>query len=185
MLSKFEIRSMGTIEDILWASGIAYDKESTKSIKQLRNGSHYHESPFRFYNIVGELQVPMFVWRQIQRHKVGMEFVEISRRYTKPDKKDFYIENKYQREIVAHTLEMYNNMINLGVKPENARTILPMNIYTKVRMSFTLSWLIRVYEDRVLNPHAQRETRLVVADIIQTCVNTDTSLSEVFKDYII
>lgn len=183
MIAEFKVRNIDSIEDILWASGVAYDKEQTKSLNSLF-GQELHESPFRHLIIKGELKCPMFVANQLKRHKEGMEFVEISRRYTKPLIKDFYIPNIKVEEITVTAIEKYYDLLKQGIPKEQARMILPQNMYVKMRMTFSLSWLLRVFKQRFLNEHAQAETRATVSTIMSEITKDNKDIEKVIEKYI-
>ncbi|HSH52120.1 MAG TPA: FAD-dependent thymidylate synthase [Bacteroidales bacterium] len=189
-ISKFTVRNIGSVEDILWASGIAYDKEKTKNINSLF-GQDFHESPFRHLIIKGELKCPMFVANQLKRHKEGMEFVEVSRRYTTLKMEDFYIPKDktsvmgriYVKRNTEKALEIYNDLLKF-TKKEQARMVLPQNMHVKMRMTFSLSWLLRVLKQRFLNEHAQAETIATVSTIMSEITKDNKDIEKVIEKYI-
>lgn len=89
-----------------------------------------------------KLQVPQFVRDHFVRHRC-FSFLVMSRRHT-PSKRvpfDFYlpknlpnesskqISNFYQRSV-----EVYNSLIDAGVRPEEARIVIPVGVYTQFFM---------------------------------------------------
>jgi thymidylate synthase (FAD) len=143
---------------------------------------HRHMTPFEHTMIKFHVKAPMFVARQWMRHRIGWSYNEISRRYTSEDI-DFYIPSAHQwrsqsaknkqssakrepqgyyseylREHVKESLELYNGMINDGISREQARMVLPQNMYTRFYATTNLRALMHFYELRSKND-AQWEIR--------------------------
>lgn len=107
---------------------------------------------------------------------------EISGRYVEIDEKNYYSpqtwrsqskDNKqassgqieyqntaddYYKEAMNHIFEMYNNLLDLGVAKEQARIILPLNIYTEVYWTASFQAIMNFIELRDAD-HAQWEIR--------------------------
>lgn len=146
-----------------------------------------HTSCFEHMGATLKLKVPIFIARQIQRHRT-FSYNEISRRYVDsppeffwPDKwrgkaKDkkqgssdtevtdmngaSYTVDQAARWTANHALSCYNDMLANGVAPELARMILPQNMYTEFYMSGNL----RAWEHFLklrLDGHAQVEVQVV------------------------
>ena len=129
---------------------------------------HKHTSCFEHMGATLKLKVPIFIARQIQRHRT-FSYNEISRRYVDsppeffwPDKWRKRAENKkqgsaedevpcmlrvdgtpfveltpqmYAESLVDSCVTTYNGLLDSGVAPEQARMILPQNMYTEFYMS--------------------------------------------------
>lgn len=67
--------------------------------------------------------------------------------------------------IINTLLGLYNDMINDGIAPEDARMFLPLNTYTEWVWSGTLAAWARVCKLR-LDPHAQVHTRAFAEGIV-------------------
>ena len=118
-----------------------------------------HTSCFEHMGATLKLKVPIFIARQIQRHRT-FSYNEISRRYVDsppeffwPDKFRLKAENVKQgsgnnvpndveetcTEQVKHAIcvanDVYHELLSLNVAPELARMILPQNMYTEFYMS--------------------------------------------------
>lgn len=148
-----------------------------------------HTSPFEHCMATFHVACPLFVRSQWHRHRTWA-YNEISRRYTSEDIQ-FYvpkvwraqdIKNKQssligviperiQKEALAHetvvrshAIEAYNAMIGDGVSREQARMILPQNLYTRFYATASLhnimhfctlrsdqhaQWEIRVFSDAI------------------------------------
>lgn len=137
---------------------------------------HNHFTPFTHCTITLRETVPIFVARQRFKHVVGFTYNEVSRRYV-DSPPEFYIpnvwrgraENKKQgssdQEVYLTgdigdyynaCLDVYSNLLDEGVAPEQARMILPQSMYTSYYVSGTLAAFARAYNLRS-QPDAQRE----------------------------
>ncbi len=164
-------------------------EKDTKLINYL--AKHKHHSPFNHTFITVRVKAPIFVARQLVKHKF-MPWNEVSRRYV-DDEPEFYFpevwrgkpENAKQgssgevalddifgwgsksllpHTVVAKTLETYNELIDSGVAPEQARMVLPQNTMTEWYWSGTLGAFADMLVLR-LDAHAQQESREVAEKI--------------------
>ena len=151
---------------------------------------HNHWTPFGHCSAQFRISAPIFVARQLVKHQVGLVWNEVSRRYvsnspefwrasdwrevaddkkqgssTKVVKENDTISYIY-RETVRHCTDTYNLMLEKGVCPEQARTILPQSLYTEWYWSGTLAAFARVCNLRV-SKDTQKETR-EVAELISS-----------------
>lgn len=166
-----------------------------KLISYLAN--HKHTSPFNHSFVTLRVKAPIFVARQLVKHKF-MPWNEVSRRYVVDDL-EFYFPEKWRakadnvkqgsdesKEIdvtlygmdyfwdvpvdsVETALEGYNVLIEKGVCPEQARMILPQNLMTQWFWSGTLGAWADMLRLR-LDSHTQYESRIVAQkarDIIE------------------
>lgn len=148
-----------------------------------------HTSCFEHMGATLRLKVPIFIARQIQRHRT-FSYNEISRRYVDnepeffwPDKWRKRAENikqgssdeevdfdaaGYAKSAALVALEVYDRLLEEGAAPEQARMILPQNMYTEFYMTGNLrSW--SHFLSLRLDSHAQKEVRDVakmVEDIL-------------------
>lgn len=155
-----------------------------KLIKYL--ASHSHWTPFSHPQITVRVKAPIFVARQLFKHKVGFTENEVSRRYV-DDKPEFYVPDVWRGrpengakqgssdKVVSDKMEgyqlflqsalhHYNTMIREGVAPEQARMILPQSMYTEWYWTASLAAYARMCKQR-LDPHAQQETRFIAEKI--------------------
>lgn len=112
---------------------------------------------------------------QMVRHRCSWQ--ELSRRYVSGKKTpfDFYISEKMENvtlpvadtasiididTIIGASVDLYNKALTLGVKPEEARRILPQAMMTTIWGAFQPTQLANFFTLR-LDSHAQREIRLV------------------------
>jgi len=142
-----------------------------------------HWTPFGHCSLQFRIKAPIFVARQLGKHQIGLVWNEISRRYVdsdpefyfpekwrkkNPDKKQGSYENEFvdltfsrdcQPEAVVNMCrELYHAMIDADVCAEQARMILPQNMYTEWYWSGSLFAFARVCNLR-LKKDTQKETR--------------------------
>jgi len=165
-----------------WFGGypVIYMKEADKKlIKYLAD--HKHTSCFEHQAATLRLKVPIFVARQIQRHRT-FSYNEVSRRYVK-DELEFYWPDKWRKaadnvkqgssdetvdradhiqycveKTIEGSLITYQQLLDGGVAPEQARMILPQNLMTTFYMSGNLRNWAHFLELR-LDSHSQKEIR--------------------------
>lgn len=159
---------------------------------------HKHFSPFNHSFLSFRVKAPIFVARQLVKHKF-MPWNEVSRRYV-DDEPEFYFptvwrgkaENAKQgssgevdisaasvefadgysligvSDVVEYSFRMYTELLEVGVAPEQARMVLPQNTMTEWIWSGTLGAFCDMLVLR-LDEHAQYESRLV-AQKIKDCI---------------
>lgn len=179
------VRVDGTDRDIGQTAKICTDAESNEDadIKLTRRlVRDRHTSPVEFAALVFEIQMPIFVARQLMRHRTG-SFNEYSLRYSEaPD--IFYVppvercqaQSTFNKQGSAEFLgdhdadairqlildvsngcyESYQGLLERGLTRELARCVLPVNFYTKVRWKLDMHNLMHFLKLRE-DPHAQWE----------------------------
>ena len=191
------LRSMGTdesiIEDARMSTGKGFQGWD-KDLKLLeRLWKHQHTSAFEGCSFTVEVKAPMFIIRQWQRHRT-QSFNEWSARYSELED-EFYIptivrkqdtKNKqgstqdlqpasqawFRKAVEGHYSSVYDTYqaaIQAGVCREQARIILPIGVYTKMRATANLlNWLkflrLRMADDA---QEEMREYATCVADIVK------------------
>lgn len=187
------IAHMGSDLSVVNAARVSFGKKSewAKSTGNLKDGDrklikylaeHKHFSPFGHAFASFHIKAPIFVARQLVKHKF-LRWNEISRRYV-DDEPEFYTpevwrgrsENKKQGSAgVIHNssdpdfvnftaLRTYNEMIELGVAPEQARMVLPQSTMTEWFWSGSLDAFADMCKLRC-KEDTQYETRLVADQI--------------------
>lgn len=169
-----------------------YPKEETFNYKRLSDrdrklihylAKHKHTSCFEHQGATLRLKVPIFIARQIQRHRT-FSYNEVSRRYVDTAPEFFYpdviraradnVKQGSSEEAATTTVDLewyvgvavgaYEKMLEDGVAPELARMILPQNMYTEFYMSGNLrSWSHFLHLR--LDGHAQKEVRVVAEQV--------------------
>lgn len=151
-----------------------------------------HWAPFAHPQLQIRISVPIFLARQFVKHQVGAVWSEESRRYisdepgvwfpeewhTRPDDikqgSGGLVENQTDAHGIADyatkaALTGYDHLKEMGVAPEEARTILPLNMMTTVVWTGSLLFWSRVCNQR-LDGHAQlaaQELAKQIANIAQ------------------
>tara|TARA_R110002153_G_scaffold56811_1_gene156655 strand:- start:870 stop:1571 length:702 start_codon:yes stop_codon:yes gene_type:complete len=150
---------------------------------------HKHMSPFGHAFASFHVKAPIFVARQLVKHKF-LRWNEISRRYV-DDPPDFYqpdvwrgrSEDKKQGsdgvvdvgkigDISLASKTLYNSLLDRGVCPEQARMVLPQSTMTEWYWSGSLDAFFDMCHLR-LKADTQYETRLVATGI-------DSSMKDLF-----
>ena len=190
------VEHMGSDLTVVNAARVSFGKrkkEFTEGDKKLIAflAKHGHWSPFGHCSIQFHIKAPVFVARQLVKHQIGLTWNEISRRYVdyepefyevdkwrgQPiDKKqgsDGEVEKQgscaYSKQMVENTAKIaYQNLLNSGVAPEQARMILPQSMMTEWYWSGTLYAFARVCNLRCAED-AQYETRIVANLINEEC----------------
>lgn len=160
-----------------------FDEKDARLLRYLAR--HKHEMPFAHPHVSFHFKAPIFVARQLQKHAVGFVWSEISRRYVKGEP-EFYWPAKWRKGsddikqgstdeewqddngigerlllCVRSIAWDYRRMLQDGCCAEQARMVLPQNMYTEWHWTGSLLGWARVWGLRV-KPDAQRETREVV-----------------------
>ena len=151
-----------------------------------------HWAPFAHPQLQIRIQIPVFLARQFVKHQVGAVWSEESRRYisdepgvwfpeewhTRPDdikqgSGGLVADQNNTRGIAQYAtnaaLVNYDRLKKKGVAPEEARTILPLNMMTAVVWTGSLLFWSRVCNQR-LDSHAQlaaQELAKQIANIAQ------------------
>lgn len=151
---------------------------------------HNHWTPFAHPQLSFRVSAPLFVARQLQKHQVGLAWNEVSRRYVDSEPV-IYIPEAWRKrpdgsvkqgssdetveppmdtvEMMEFCVSLYQEMLEGGICPEQARMVLPQSMMTEWVWTGSLAAFARVANQR-LDPHAQRECRPVaqaIADALQ------------------
>jgi thymidylate synthase (FAD) len=168
------------------------NERDEKLIKYLLK--HEHTSPFRHCFLQWRIEAPIFILRQWQKHQVGCSWNEMSRRYvdtppevycfdqwhSRPHKSikqgagsalnedEQVICSRLYERAVSKSLEVYDDLLAMGVAPEQARAVLPQGMITSCVWSASLQSALHFVKLR-LSHDAQSEIReyaqLIAEDI--------------------
>jgi len=147
---------------------------------------HKHLLPFRHPSATIRIEAPIYVLRQLGKHQVGFSWSEVSRRYIKknphfhypmpqdwrkssPDVKQGSLNEGLDKEVrsdvdkeidsfYCDAEEMYYNLLDKGVCPEQARMVLPQAMMTTTVTTGTLLGWHHMFTMRT-EEHTQRETQ--------------------------
>ncbi len=180
-----------------WGPPKLKDKDA-KLIKYL--AKHKHMSPFGHAFVSFHVKAPIFVARQLVKHKF-LRWNEISRRYV-DDEPEFYVPDKWRGRSAdkkqgssdtvveflrmqgfgeqsvhdgsfkhqMHSLDLYRDMVTAGVCPEQARIVLPQSTMTEWYWSGSLDAFMDMCNLRC-KMDTQYETRLVAEYILSEMIN--------------
>jgi len=189
MIEATYIDHMGTDLSVVNAARVSFGKKSdvlkdsdTKLIHYL--AKHKHTSPFGHAFATFHVKAPVFVARQLVKHKF-LRWNEISRRYVdtepefhKPELREAVIDKKQGSGYPIHnnTLDgviqqsgieaakQYKYLLKMGVCEEQARMVLPLNHMTEWYWSGSLDAFADMCNLR-RKEDAQYESRLVANSI--------------------
>jgi len=193
MIKVTYIDHMGSDLSVVNAARVSFGKThkamtegDTKLIHYL--AKHKHMSPFGHAFASFHIKAPIFVARQLVKHKF-LRWNEISRRYVKTDP-EFYYPDHYRKTAddkkqgsgdriedaasniaiqnvtrhVAQSLIQYQNLLSSGVCEEQARIVLPQNTMTEWYWSGSLDAFADMVRLRI-SGSTQQETRNVAWQI--------------------
>ena len=190
------IDHMGSDLSVVNAARVSFGKrkeEVSKGDEKLIAflAKHGHWSPFGHCSVQFHIKAPVFVARQLVKHQVGLTWNEISRRYVDYEP-EFYEVDKWRGKskdkkqgsegeieqqgrcncaktrLETIALDIYEELLEAGVAPEQARMILPQSMMTEWYWSGTLYAFARVCNLRCALD-AQYETRIVANLIDKEC----------------
>lgn len=206
----------GSDQDIEAAARVSYSggdasrktSDTRALLRYLMN--HEHTSPFEMAEVKFVLRIPIFVMRQLVRHRTA-NLNEYSGRYSEMtddcyvpeldrlqeqsadnkqgsgDQLDRQLQEAIQKSISDSqklAVEDYQFLLRRGLAKELARGVLPVSNYTELYWKCDLNNLFRFLRLR-LDPHAQKEI-VWLAEIMYQQVKGKFPLSfEAFDDYIL
>ena len=138
-VSHFNDTGLSDIELIAKLASLSYNKKEAKDNVRLVSLllERGHHSLFEFVALrrsrhyeIQYLEVPIFVARQIMRHRT-FSYIERSFRYTQGDTRYFLYDNNDFTDIYDAIDFTYNKLLD-KYKKEVARVVLPMGTYTKL-----------------------------------------------------
>lgn len=180
-MSEWELikDSDGTTKHVL-------NNKDVRLIKFLSEEDHW--TPYSHPHVTLRVTIPIYVARQLAKHQVGGTVNEVSRRYVKYTpvldiptqwrkaaanvkqgssdelvKIDPSMQDQIDKWAQMTTL-LYEDLLLMGVCPEQARAVLPVCSETTWMWTGSLYFFARVCRLR-LDPHAQKETRDVAERI--------------------
>lgn len=121
-----------------------------------------HTSPFEMVVFTFKIKLPIYVARQLIRHRTA-SVNEISYRYTEPQ---FQFQARGEDlALCKEAVKLYKKLIKKGVKKEKARCVLPVSLYTTMYWAMDLNNLIKFLKLR-LDSHAQEEIQVYAKAIL-------------------
>lgn len=171
---------------VTMAKMIVIDVMGTMAEKDIRLlnylARHKHTSPFYHPYISLRISAPIPIARQIMKHQIGISYNEVSRRIDTSDP-GFFVPKAYRtvsrsikqgstddthprndvlilesQRLIKRALDLYNEFIEVGVCPEQARLLLPQSMMTTFVMTGSLYAFFHFYRLRYAS-NAQHEIR--------------------------
>ena len=203
---------MGNDEEVENAARISYG-EGTRKVSQTRNlirylMRHKHTSPFEMCEVKFHIKLPIFVMRQLVRHRTA-NLNEYSGRYSIMSNEYYLPEADYlqkqsatnkqgREEVHPHTGKMhfefnrvydnahiaYENLLDENIARELARTVLPVANYTECIWKIDLHNFFHVVHLRA-DDHAQREIQDYANAMYELIKPHFPLCCEAFEDYVV
>ena len=204
---------MGNDEEVENAARISYG-EGTRKVSQTRNlirylMRHKHTSPFEMCEVKFHIKLPIFVMRQLVRHRTA-NLNEYSGRYSVMSD-DFYFPkgkelkpqsttNKQGREdgelrnpgeiefemfrMFDGATNAYKNLLDWNLSRELSRIVLPVSNYTEVIWKIDLHNFFKFYQLRG-DSHAQQEIQDYADAMYHLIYPHFPICCEAFSDYVL
>lgn len=175
-------------DKFLAAESRAYVQSMLKAYK----AHAQHWAPFAHPHIQLRIAMPVFAARQYVKHQIGGTWSEVSRRYisgepefwfpkvwhSRPDDvkqgsgelaRGQVAAGQWANQAVGVALKTYNDLLSIGVAPEEARMVLPLNHMTTVVWTGSLLFWSRVCQQR-MDAHAQKAATQEVAHLVNDII---------------
>jgi len=208
------VDTMGSDTSIERAARVSYG-EGTRKLSDTRNLLRYlmknrHTSPFEMGEVLFHLKIPIFVMRQLVRHRTA-SLNEYSARYSVLSDEHYHPDNSYVKaqsktnkqgsdgdisnETKVHwrerctvnrqqSRETYDEALDAGISRELARINLPVSIYTELYWKIDINNFMKTMSLR-LDPHAQREIRDFAWAMYELVSPRFPLTFEAFEDYML
>ena len=169
---------------------------------------HNHTSPFEMIEFKFHMKLPLFIARQMIRHRTASlnelsgRYSEMPEEYYLPPINDYRTQDSVNRQGSAGNIDstlangmmqrmnghaeadfaLYNKLLKEGLVREQARTVLPLSTYTEWYWKMDLKNLLHFLDLRC-DSHAQKEIR-VYADAILSLISPLIPYTiEAWEDY--
>ncbi|HEY3325501.1 MAG TPA: FAD-dependent thymidylate synthase [Planctomycetota bacterium] len=196
------------------AARVSYGSDAKKASEATNRGlirylmRHHHGTPFEMVDVKFYMSLPIFVARQLIRHRTA-SINEYSMRYKQPKDRFFVpdVQNvrkqsknnkqgsegmvevetaeafiNYTREFAAEAFEQYQKHEQAGIGREVARINLPLSTYTEWYWEIDLRNLLGFLGLR-MDPHAQKEIRDFAQAAHDLCAPLAPYTFEAFEDF--
>lgn len=201
---------MGDDERVEQVARLSYGK-GTRTVQDRRNllrylMRHRHTSPLEQAVITLDMKMPIFVARQLVRHRtqsineLSGRYSELPAEYYTPE--EIHVQSKTNKQgrgegfnsvieqslwygVIDHSDQafgLYRNLLDCDVARETARMVLPLSTYTQWCTTMNLHNLLHMLELR-LDPHAQWECRVYAEAIAKIVEDWCPIIWEAFVDY--
>ena len=156
----------GGYYDLLKEKRETTDGEKGRLIKHCIKAGHL--SVLEHVNFTFHVTCSRATSAQFERHRIA-SYSEMSQRYCKFDKLEIVYEGPQDSvchiETYARRMEhAYKMLLEEGIKPENARAILPMSTLTRFIVTMNCRSWLHFLEERLCST-AQKEIRMIAGEI--------------------
>jgi thymidylate synthase (FAD) len=203
---------MGGDARVVQSARVSYGK-GTKSVNEDRGLINYlmknaHTSPFEQVEVVFHIKLPLFIFAQMVRHRTA-NLNSMSARYSVMEDEFYLPDNTNVRaqstlnkqvgdgevedpgsivaifdEVSSREYGVYEDLLTKGVCREQARMVLPQNLYTQIYWKCDLHNLFHFLRLR-LDWHAQMEIR-VFAEAMAECAKVVAPMCyQAFEEHVL
>ena len=208
------VETMGSDQVVEQVARVSYGT-GTRKISDTRNLiryllRHHHTSPFEMGVLRFHIKIPIFVMRQLVRHRTA-SMNEYSARYSVLSDEHYHPDHSYvkgqskrnkqgsdgdipdemkawwrERCIlnIQQSQETYEEALDSGISRELARINLPVSIYTEAHWKMDLNNFMKTMLLR-LDPHAQREIQDFAWAMYDLAKPHFPLVFEAFEDYML
>jgi thymidylate synthase (FAD) len=203
---------MGNDAAIVQAARVSYGM-GTKTVRDDRGlirylMRHRHTTPFEMVEFKFLVRLPIYVARQVIRHRTASvnehsaRYSIIADEYDVPGRGGIFLQSKTNRQgrgdpapaelderfradldrLCREAYGIYSKALADGVARETARMVLPVAYYTEWYWKINLHNLLHFLSLR-LDPHAQAETRLFAAEMAKIARTVCPIAYEAFEEF--
>lgn len=180
-------RAVVTAARLCWRSEAKDIESDRKLINHLIIKGH--GTPFEHAVFTFNVKCPIFVARQWLRHRMA-SYDEVSLRHCIAER-DYYVPDKLDKEIKERYIktteaafDAYDDLLKEGLRKEQARALLPLNIYTQFYWTLNARSLMNFLQLR-LDKAAQYEIREYATVILEIFKKTMPLSASVFQEKIL
>lgn len=144
------------------STGSSYEAD-VRLIQRLMAADPKHNTVFEHVVFRFHVKCPLFVARQWLRHRIGtfneksLRYCEATPDYYVPKELDHILRAAYIKQI-EDTFDFYQTLLELGVKREQARAVLPLATYTEFIWTVN-AWSLMNWLHKRMDKAAQWEHR--------------------------
>ena len=176
------------------------NNDHIRLIKQIVN--HGHTSTLEHISFTfGISGVSRSLLAQLTRHRIGFSYSVQSQRYVNASKNEFqyvtpvsikelnkpnpYNPNEHYSDVFHETMEViqnaYDKLISFGVKPEDARYVLPNAATTNLILTVNLRAFMDFYSKRNSETHAQWEIAELAEIMKEKIIEKESWIGQLFN----
>jgi len=171
---------------------VANNNDHIRLVKQIVN--HGHTSTLEHISFTFAIEgVSRSLLAQLTRHRIGFSYSVQSQRYVNARRHNFdYVippsMNMYKGlpeayvDYMIKAQQAYDSLIAIGIKPEDARYVLPNAATTNITMTVNLRAFLDFYGKRNSETHAQWEIAELADRLKSEVIKKEPWINELFGD---